>query len=141
MDDFLKDLQSWKNKRDEQHADPSVPQEESKAAQAEDNRFMLKLEDEFMRKADERQRQIADQLRAMDIDPEAPPEEESKFGFQLPQIEAGMKNSDYVDLMAQIEAKERELAQKEEEAMREAYEHIELTEGNKAQAEARKLEL
>ena len=77
----------------------------------------------------------------MDIGPEAPPEEESKFGFQLPQIEAGMKNSDYVDLMAQIEAKERELAQKEEEAMREAYEHIELTEGNKAQAEARKLEL
>ena len=52
-----------------------------------------------------------------------------------------MKNSDYVDLMAQIEAKEKELAQKEEEAMREAYEHIELTEGNKAQAEARKLEL
>ena len=54
MDDFLKDLQSWKNKRDEQHADPSIPQEESKAAQDEDNRFLLKLEDEFMKKADER---------------------------------------------------------------------------------------
>ena len=34
-----------------------------------------------MAKADERQRQIAEQLRAMNIDPEAPPEEESKFGF------------------------------------------------------------
>ena len=54
MDDFLKDLQSWKTKRDVQHADPSIPQEESKAAQDEDNRFLLKLEDEFMKKADER---------------------------------------------------------------------------------------
>ena len=77
----------------------------------------------------------------MNIDPEAPPEEESKFGFQLPQIEPGMQNSDYVSLMAQIEAKEKELAEKEKEAMHEAYEHIELTEENQAAAEARKKEL
>ena len=43
MDDFLKDLKSWKTKRDDQHANPAIPEEEVKAAQEEDNTFMLKL--------------------------------------------------------------------------------------------------
>jgi len=55
--------------------------------------------------------------------------------------ETEMSNTDFVDIMAQLEAKEKELQEKEEEAMREAYEHIELTEANQAQAEARKKEL
>ena len=41
MDDFLKDLQSWKSRRDEQLSNPAITEEESKAAQEDDNRFML----------------------------------------------------------------------------------------------------
>ena len=67
MDEFLKDLESWKKTRDF-----NVTEEESKQLELEDDGSdarLAQLEEEFMRKANERERVILEKLKALNIDP------------------------------------------------------------------------
>jgi len=92
-----------------------------------------------MEKANVRERQIIDQLKAVGIDPTAP-REEQKMSV-LSSSEQPESNTDYVSIMEQIEIKERLLAQKEQEFKAEAYEEIKLSDDNQAQVDKRKKEL
>ena len=65
-----------------------------------------------MEKVEERERQILAQLKELNIDPTAPTEEQKPVLPSLP-IDVGDKNTDYVSIMAQIEAKEKELEERE----------------------------
>ena len=67
MDEFLKDLESWKKTRDF-----NVTEEESKTLELVDDGSdarLAKLEEEFMKKANERERVILEKLKALNIDP------------------------------------------------------------------------
>lgn len=141
MDDFLKDLESWKTKRAEFLENSSqAPHENTQAAAVEyHGAGLAKLEEDFMEKANVRERQIIDQLKAVGIDPTAP-REEQKMSV-LSSSEQPESNTDYVSIMEQIEIKERLLAQKEQEFKAEAYEEIKLSDDNQAQVDKRKKEL
>ena len=92
-----------------------------------------------MEKANVRERQILDQLKAVGIDPTAP-REEQKMSV-LSSSEQPESNTDYVSIMEQIEIKERLLAQKEQEFKAEVYEEIKLSDDKQAQVDKRKKEL
>ena len=68
MDSFLKDLESWKSKRAvKQDAELS---EEVKVPVEEDEIDTLKrIEEQFMQKANDREKEILDRLKAINIDP------------------------------------------------------------------------
>ena len=94
-----------------------------------------------MEKVEQRDKLVIEHLKAVNVDPNAPAEEQQ---VSLPTItfEAGEKNTSYVSMMAKIEQKEKERAERAEEFKRDAaIEEIALSEANKAQVEARKREL
>ena len=81
MDDFLKDLESWKKTRTVLQDSADVTnttdtKNEEEYTQNEDK--LREIEQEFLRKADEREQQILEKLRALNIDPHSGIEEESK---------------------------------------------------------------
>ena len=91
-----------------------------------------------MQKANEREQQILEQLKAIQIDPTAPAEEAKVVPLAQLQPE---QNSRYLSIMEEIEQKELLLAQKEQEFKQEAYEEIKLSDDNQAQVDTRKKEL
>ena len=94
-----------------------------------------------MEKVEQRDRLVIEHLKAVNVDPNAPAEEQQ---ISLPTIkdDAGEKNTNYVSIMAQIEQKEKERAERQEEFKREGDgEEITLSDANQAQVEARKKEL
>ena len=77
MDDFLKDLETWKKTRtvlQDSAESAQAEEEETKSMQVSeiDEDRLRAMEEEFMRKADEREQQILEKLKALNIDPTAP---------------------------------------------------------------------
>mgnify|MGYP000903176376 CR=1 FL=1 len=63
---------------------------------------LAKLEDEFMKKADERERHLLEQLRAINIDPTVLEAEAEAAESQVPAASVA-NNTNYLEIMAQIE--------------------------------------
>ena len=102
MDDFLKDLQSWKNSRKTEEdlgGENSEMKQYAEQIAKEEAETLSKLEEEFMAKTNERERQILERLKEINIDL-SKPEEESKGGFAG--LEAQQKpeeNAKYLSIM------------------------------------------
>ena len=75
MDNFLKDLQSWKTKRVDPQ-DSGTLEESKEQKPTEDESSLAHLEEEFMEKVEQRDRLVIEHLKAVNVDPNAPAEEQ-----------------------------------------------------------------
>lgn len=68
MDTFLKDLEKWKQNRAIKQ-DLPVDSGDEDTKESESKEELRKIEEQFMQKANEREREILEKLKALNIDP------------------------------------------------------------------------
>ena len=71
MDDFLKDLEAWKKTRTVMQDSANPASEQELTNEKDEHDRLREIEEEFMKKADEREREILEKLRALNIEPKA----------------------------------------------------------------------
>ena len=156
MDDFLKDLDSWKKTREQKLAaaasqsdiremQPAAPvknvfttQEDVGVARLNE---LNQLEQDLHKKAEQREKQLLDQLKALEMNDkkEKPAGRDGKSRVLASANSNVSKNSTYMEIVKEIEEKDK-LRQQKEQAYRNeaAIEEIKLTEDRQARVDQRK---